>query len=115
CTRSVFHYLHFKVTAVRRPRPKLFPYTTLCRSDVTDAAATAAALGRAIDEHGVPDILVNNAGLQRRAPIQEFDAADWDAVIASKDRKSTRLNSSHVKTSYAVFCLHKRNRLPVSK
>ncbi|HLS92879.1 MAG TPA: SDR family oxidoreductase [Microbacterium sp.] len=51
--------------------------------DVTDAAATAAALGRAIDEHGVPDILVNNAGLQRRAPIQEFDAADWDAVIAS--------------------------------
>src|SRR5215813_11786485 len=33
-------------------------------------------------------------------------------VVAARDRKSTRLNSSHVRISYAVFCLKKKNRLP---
>lgn len=51
--------------------------------DVTDAEAVAAAVETLVAEHGVPDILVNNAGIQRRAPIAEFDIADWDAVIAS--------------------------------
>lgn len=51
--------------------------------DVTDARAVEEGIGSLINAHGVPDILVNNAGLQRRAPIHEFAAADWDAVIAS--------------------------------
>lgn len=51
--------------------------------DVTDVEQVRSAIHRLIKEHGTPDILVNNAGLQRRAPIQEFDAADWDQVVAS--------------------------------
>src|SRR5436309_9614216 len=71
----------------RPPRSTLFPYTTLFRSveGVVDADGVAAA------------------GL--------LDAADpvVDAVLEpGEDRKSTRLNSSHVKISYAVFCLKKK-------
>lgn len=51
--------------------------------DVTDKSAVVDGAARLIDEHGVPDILVNNAGVQRRAPFTEFDADDWDLVIAS--------------------------------
>lgn len=53
------------------------------RFDVTSADEVAAGVEALVASHGVPDILVNNAGLQRRAPIQEFAPADWDAVIAS--------------------------------
>jgi gluconate 5-dehydrogenase len=53
------------------------------RFDVTSAEQVAAGVGSLVARHGVPDILVNKAGLQRRAPIQEFAPADWDAVIAS--------------------------------
>ncbi|CAM3471822.1 MULTISPECIES: SDR family oxidoreductase [Halomonas] len=51
--------------------------------DVTDANATKQALETLIDNYGTPDILINNAGLQRRAPFNEFDTADWDALIAT--------------------------------
>lgn len=51
--------------------------------DVTDARAVAAALEDLVERVGVPDILVNNAGVQRRAPFTEFDAADWDLVLAT--------------------------------
>jgi len=51
--------------------------------DVTDAKAVKAAIDPLIERLGVPDILVNNAGLQKRGPFNEFDPADWDAVIAT--------------------------------
>jgi len=51
--------------------------------DVTDPAAVRAGVGALIEEHGVPDILVNNAGIQRRAPFNDFDPADWDDVVAA--------------------------------
>lgn len=51
--------------------------------DVTDAQSAQEALEAVIAEHGVPDILVNNAGLQRRAPIQDFEVADWDKIVGS--------------------------------
>ncbi|MDF3918095.1 SDR family oxidoreductase [Salinicola salarius] len=51
--------------------------------DVTDAEAVKAAIEPLIERLGVPDILVNNAGLQKRAPFNDFDPADWDAVIAT--------------------------------
>ncbi|MGP9806919.1 SDR family oxidoreductase [Halomonas sp. AOP12-C2-37] len=51
--------------------------------DVTDANATKQALETLVDNYGTPDILINNAGLQRRAPFNEFDTADWDALIAT--------------------------------
>jgi gluconate 5-dehydrogenase len=51
--------------------------------DVTDADAVKAAIDPLIERLGVPDILVNNAGLQKRGPFNDFDPADWDAVIAT--------------------------------
>src|SRR5256885_4158651 len=66
----------------RPPRSTLFPYTTLFRSilDRRDA----------IDQ---PGVLV----------------APQDLFLVARDRKSTRLNSSHLVISYAVFCLKKKN------
>src|SRR5256885_3440767 len=68
----------------RPPRSTLFPYTTLFRS------GRAAAQRR---DHG--------AGLCHLAPGFE---------VAKADRKSTRLNSSHLVISYAVFCLKKKKK-----
>src|SRR2546430_10375978 len=68
----------------RPPRSTLFPYTTLFRSYVSSAAP-------------------QNSGNNSPCAIPAFMAA-----IASSDRKSTRLNSSHSQISYAVFCLQKK-------
>src|SRR5436309_9642904 len=68
------------------PTSTLFPYTTLFRSGA-DRSAIGGVMGTA---GGAP------AGAGRRA------------TVAAVDRKSTRLNSSHVKISYAVFCLKKK-------
>src|SRR5437868_11253223 len=74
------------------PRSTLFPYTTLFRS-------ARAARGRGRDRRvlsRVPDL--------RPSPGEE----GRPARRADRDRKSTRLNSSHVSISYAVFCLKKK-------
>src|SRR5256885_3399098 len=75
----------------RPPRSTLFPYTTLFRSP-----AAAPVRGRRRARPG--------PGRGRRA----------DAALAADatDRKSTRLNSSHLVISYAVFCLKKKNNMP---
>src|SRR2546426_2656583 len=75
----------------RPPRSTLFPYTTLFRSD--------AERGRRTHRH---DVLSG-----RR---------EWRLRLENRsDRKSTRLNSSHLVISYAVFCLKKKkNRLDVT-
>src|SRR5690606_40368611 len=88
----------------RAQRSTLFPYTTLFRSDRVTA-----------DEHAP-------RRRQRRARLaQPVDAPEESPRVARRgrdaeprgaarmrDRKSTRLNSSHVKISYAVFCLKKK-------
>ena len=51
--------------------------------DVTDSTAVGDGIAHLLAEHGVPDILVNNAGIQRRAPFNEFDAKDWDDIVAT--------------------------------
>jgi gluconate 5-dehydrogenase len=51
--------------------------------DVTDRVAIRAAVEKLLAEHGGIDILFNNAGIQRRGPMVDFAAADWDAVIAT--------------------------------
>ena len=51
--------------------------------DVTDRSAVREAVGRIADERGGIDILFNNAGIQRRGPMVDFAAADWDAVLAT--------------------------------
>src|SRR5690606_40024069 len=45
----------------------------------------------------------------RRFPVYDFGEHQKDSVTVSVDRKSTRLNSSHVKISYAVFCLKEQS------
>src|SRR5690349_22881929 len=84
----------------RPPGSTLFPYTTLFRS-------ARLAGGREWDTHlqvgGRPaGPLLTGPGPadQRRGP--------WILACRRSDRKSTRLNSSHVETSYAVFCLKKK-------
>src|SRR5256885_12980412 len=64
----------------RPPRSTLFPYTTLFRSEVVERADTWLPTFNELDEH-------------------------TDSAV---DRKSTRLNSSHLVISYAVFCLKKK-------
>src|SRR5690242_21606337 len=77
----------------RPPRSTLFPYTTLFRSRV----------------------------LKDEGYIEDFSRQDVEGkpVLSISDRKSTRLNSSHMSISYAVFCLkkkkkkyHKQSRIP---
>lgn len=50
--------------------------------DVTSHAEAAAAAADVEARIGPVDILVNNAGIQRRAPLEEFEAANWDAIVA---------------------------------
>ncbi|MBY4640040.1 SDR family oxidoreductase [Gluconacetobacter entanii] len=53
------------------------------RFDVTDQDAVIAGVDAIEHEHGPIDILVNNAGIQRRAPLEQFSRADWDALVAT--------------------------------
>src|SRR5690242_21429864 len=81
----------------RPPRSTLFPYTTLFRSG---GAHVQAAL-RAPPQHVL--------GLAR--PFVPHEVVELALVEpAAEDRKSTRLNSSHMSISYAVFCLKKKNK-----
>src|SRR5438045_6348915 len=77
---------------VRPPRPTLFPYTTLFRSETERPGAVYLAVPEDVDEAAV------DPGL---APLRRN-------VV--RDRKSTRLNSSHLGISYAVFCLKKKKQ-----
>src|SRR5258705_4963753 len=88
----------------RPPRSTLFPYTTLFRSEQAGAAGGPAPgagdgdrRGGADDEHALAGM---RAGGGRHARVTRCQ---------KRDRKSTRLNSSHLGISYAVFCLKKKN------
>src|SRR5437870_8691772 len=83
----------------RRPsRSTLFPYTTLFRSVVV-----AVVANRPIAEIA--------AVAPARVAAPQVLAPDFlQQVAANRDRKSTRLNSSHVAISYAVFCLKKKKK-----
>src|SRR5438067_8463418 len=83
----------------RPPRSTLFPYTTLFRSHV-ELSATAFAED---DERPGPWPRLR-AALQ----LDRTTALSLTLGLAGQDRKSTRLNSSHVSISYAVFCLKKK-------
>src|SRR2546429_2811910 len=90
----------------RPPRSTLFPYTTLFRSYL--AAFTAALLNNQPMGFYSPATLVKDA--QRHGlRVKPIDArySEWRCTL-ERDRKSTRLNSSHGYISYAVFCLKKK-------
>src|SRR5690606_39301684 len=107
-------YITLLVILQRPPRPTLFPYTTLFRSavlggEVPDVAASdlEAAVRGAADGARPRAAPVPRGGLGRRRRAGHIRSG---AVTPRRcrDRKSTRLNSSHVKISYAVFCLKKK-------
>src|SRR5256885_11481816 len=85
----------------RPPRSTLFPYTTLFRSLDEGCEAVVVALDRL--DHPCLDPAVDLPA-QRRVGRQRAPRA----LESLEDRKSTRLNSSHLVISYAVFCLKKK-------
>src|SRR5690242_21031973 len=87
----------------RPPSSTLFPYTTLFRSrDLQVVGAHAAPHQQvAVQLHPANVCLRQQAGGQFRA---------FAAQARHLDRKSTRLNSSHMSISYAVFCLKKKKK-----
>src|SRR3712207_8144226 len=87
----------------RPPRSTLFPYTTLFRSAVVVGRIVAAGdLDAALDVEIVTGEVEHRAGA-----LADHHGVDAGLV---KDRKSTRLNSSHANISYAVFCLKKKKK-----
>src|SRR3712207_8873901 len=80
----------------RPPRSTLFPYTTLFRSG-------RAARAR-LERHVEAVVLLPGALAQAREVAEQLHVD-----VERRDRKSTRLNSSHANISYAVFCLKKKN------
>src|SRR5438874_7826411 len=99
----------------RPPRPPLFPYTTLFRSRAAVEEGIVPGGGTAlirclaaVEKLKLHDDEAVGAGIVKRAleePARQIahNAGSEGAVVI--DRKSTRLNSSHVEISYAVFCL----------
>src|SRR5262245_65051518 len=99
----------------RPPRSTLFPYTTLFRSTLVDAGVSAGV--------GMAPILpgISDRPEQLREVVRAAREAGATGIWANllflrpgtrehflEDRKSTRLNSSHLGISYAVFCLKKK-------
>src|SRR5256885_3186981 len=92
CSPGVLYFFFFLMIR-RPPRSTLFPYTTLFRS------------GRGGEEDGG----VRRHGGAREAPhLRQRRRASTGVRVVRPDRKSTRLNSSHLVISYAVFCLKKK-------
>src|SRR3712207_7638983 len=88
----------------RPPRSTLFPYTTLFRSLRT--------IKRLQEERYLPLRVIRELlGEGERVPRSSLSSSVPDSVL-DRDRKSTRLNSSHANISYAVFCL-KKNNIPI--
>src|SRR5207253_9375214 len=101
------HLLVLHLISLRPPLSTLFPYTTLFRSQIE------LRRGRYVGFQHRPHLfqrVVVLVGFVRRAAIRGHDEVEvartttrWNRC--GRDRKSTRLNSSHVATSHAVFCL----------
>src|SRR5947199_4876723 len=87
----------------RPPRSTLFPYTTLFRSVVQGDHRT----------HAEAPHLGEQAQVAGEGGIVPAAFARWDD--AALDRKSTRLNSSHLGISYAVFCLKKKKENKINQ
>src|SRR5947209_17312267 len=81
--------LFFFFLMIRRPpRSTLFPYTTLFRSSLEELAGET---------------------------VRIVERGEYEAPSGRRDRKSTRLNSSHANISYAVFCLKKKKKKSKTK
>src|SRR5256885_6532904 len=97
--------LFFFLMIRRPPRSTLFPYTTLFRSHLLNGVVGA-------ERDGIPAAAPVLGGDQDDAirgarPVNRTGRC----VLQDLDRKSTRLNSSHLVISYAVFCLKKKKKV----
>src|SRR2546429_4074390 len=93
----------------RPPRSTLFPYTTLFRSQsAVPAAAAAGAQAEPVKFNFLQGDFSAGELSPRAQGHADSEAYKAGLRLAAKDRKSTRLNSSHGYISYAVFCLKKK-------
>src|SRR5690625_6850349 len=83
----------------RTPTSTLFPYTTLFRSSPEETGYYMVVVNLETEQIAVAEPRVYLIG---------GTVGGWDMEMPGADRKSTRLNSSHVAISYAVFCLKKK-------
>src|SRR3712207_7602235 len=93
----------------RPPRSTLFPYTTLFRSveTVMMAERLDGSVLLAGCDKSLPGMLMAAARLDL-ASVFLYAGSTMPGSVDGRDRKSTRLNSSHANISYAVFCLKKK-------
>src|SRR5256885_5590803 len=96
----------------RPPRSTLFPYTTLFRSDGGGRQREDDGIDRQRDDRRLVVERLDSLGRPEEAPVLQRERPGRAQAFHSGeegDRKSTRLNSSHLVISYAVFCLKKKN------
>src|SRR5256885_2461643 len=91
----------------RPPRSTLFPYTTLFRSRGPIRPSKGEPMKRVLSQLLVPALLVGALLAPVSAQTNQPGTID-QRERRQQDRKSTRLNSSHLVISYAVFCLKKK-------
>src|SRR3712207_8744226 len=89
----------------RPPRSTLFPYTTLFRSMAGRGRSPLPELLQIVERHPRTGEVQHRVQEDRRVPVRQHEPVP---VGPQRDRKSTRLNSSHANISYAVFCLKKK-------
>src|SRR5690349_23247673 len=94
------HIILYFVTNRRTPRSTLFPYTTLFRSERKQHRRRPNRIESWSGIERIERQLPGEKVLRERVVVQ--------TPAGTQDRKSTRLNSSHVEISYAVFCLKKK-------
>src|SRR2546426_7652054 len=87
----------------RPPRSTLFPYTTLFRSISTRSITAPRGEALATVNWNSARFLSHVSLGTNQTSVRAL------SIVFSRDRKSTRLNSSHLVISYAVFCLKKKN------
>src|SRR5260221_9927863 len=98
----------------RPPRSTLFPYTTLFRSRFGRPRRTILSDGgraAGYDAHAIPSRRPGSTGMGHRPRCAP---RPYISLFDTRDRKSTRLNSSHTVISYAVFCLKKKIVMPAA-
>src|SRR5437667_6344647 len=114
CHMTDYYSLVLFLMIRRPPRSTLFPYTTLFRSVVVPGVVESLRIvTRAAAERIVRFAfeLARHQGRRRITFCHKADVlpqSDGLFLNTARDRKSTRLNSSHITISYAVFCLKKK-------
>src|SRR5256885_3552249 len=101
-----FDLFFFFLMIRRPPRSTLFPYTTLFRS-----FGLGTRRERLVHVDGIDAALPQRVFAERERHLDQLDVLvriDAMTLEHQVDRKSTRLNSSHLVISYAVFCLKKK-------